>query len=234
MSEMDALYKNLVRVGSKERIPFKCIGCGECCKHVNQQVPLEALDAYRMARYLRDQGEDIQDINDFLVRYAEPALLAECGYFVYFLKVQGPDDSCIFLQDNRCRVHAVNPRACRTYPFIAEPDDKGGFNTLISFERKQHFKGAKVHPKTWMKTRFTDEDRAFLNMDLGSAKEISRLLRLIPEKDKAVALLYFQGAKYGGFDLDEPFLPQYKKNIKRLLVSLKRLAERNNTDEDKE
>ncbi|MFR1480858.1 MAG: YkgJ family cysteine cluster protein [Hydrogeniiclostridium mannosilyticum] len=35
---------------------------------------------------------------------------------VFMLKTVGADDACIFLKDNRCTIHSVHPRACRTYP----------------------------------------------------------------------------------------------------------------------
>lgn len=148
---MDELYQNLVRLSPKEQVPFRCIGCGECCKHVHMQVPVETLDAFRIVKHLQQQGEDIECMDDFWERYTEPALLNECGFFVYFLKTQGPEESCIFLQDNRCRIHTVNPRACRIYPFIVDPKGNGRYEYLVSYERKQHFKGPKVHVKTWMK-----------------------------------------------------------------------------------
>lgn len=72
-------------------------------------------------------------------------------FFVYFLKTQGPEEACIFLQDNRCRIHTVNPRACRIYPLVVDPKENGRYEYLVSYERKQHFKGPKVHVKTWMK-----------------------------------------------------------------------------------
>ena len=83
---MDELYKNLVKLKPKDNVPFKCIGCGECCKHVKEQVPVETLDAFRITRYLMEQDESITCMDDFWERYTEPALLDECGYFVYFLK----------------------------------------------------------------------------------------------------------------------------------------------------
>lgn len=95
---MDELYQNLVRLSPKEQVPFRCIGCGECCKHVHMQVPVEALDAFRIVKHLQQQGEDIKCMDDFWERYTEPALLNECGFFVYFLKTQGPEEACIFLQ----------------------------------------------------------------------------------------------------------------------------------------
>ena len=221
---MDELYKNLVKLKPKDNVPFKCIGCGECCKHVKEQVPVETLDAFRIARYLMEQDKSITCMDDFWERFAEPALLDECGYFVYFLKTKGPDDACIFLENNRCRIHAVNPRACRTYPFIAGPLENGGYEYLISYERKQHFNGPKVHTKTWMKKRFTPEDQAFLSVDFRTAREIAQLLRRVPEENKVRALLCFQRLKYGDFELDKPFQPQYEENIQCLLEFLREIT----------
>ena len=82
---MDELYQNLVRLSPKEQVPFRCIGCGECCRHVHMQVPVETLDAFRIVKHLQQQGEDIECMDDFWERYTEPALLNECGFFVYFL-----------------------------------------------------------------------------------------------------------------------------------------------------
>lgn len=56
---MDELYQNLVRLSPKEQVPFRCIGCGECCRHVHMQVPVETLDAFRIVKHLQQQGEDI-------------------------------------------------------------------------------------------------------------------------------------------------------------------------------
>lgn len=89
----------------------------------------------------------------------------------------------------------------------------------------QHFKGPKVHVKTWMKKRFGEEDRAFLTADFGSAKELAQLLRQIPDKRKKRALMCFHWAKYGNFDTGKPFLPQYERNLKVLREYLKELTE---------
>ena len=103
------------RVSSCDRIPFRCTCCGECCRHVRQSVPVESLDAFRLAKLLRTRDEEITCMDDFIERYTELALLDECGYFMLMLKVTGKDDACIFLRDNRCVVHVAKPRACRIY-----------------------------------------------------------------------------------------------------------------------
>lgn len=221
---MDDLYRNMIKVAPCDQIHFKCIGCGACCKQVKQKVPVEALDAYRIARYLRNRGEEIGCMDDFLENYTEPILLDECGYFMYVLKTTGEDDACIFLENNRCRIHAVNPRACRTYPFVIEPDDQGDVKHLISYEKTHHFTGPVVHPKMWIKKRFTGEDRAFINADYGRAKEVAMLLRKIPKERLTTALMHFHYAKYGGIDLDRPFQSQYEKNMEKLLACLSNMS----------
>lgn len=212
------------RVSLHDRIPFHCTCCGECCRHVRQSVPVESLDAFRLARFLRETDEEIICIDDFIERYTELALLDECGYFMLMLKVAGTDDACIFLKENRCAVHAAKPRTCRIYPFVAGIGDDGRPEYLVSREKTHHFKGSTVHVKTWMKRRFTEEDQTFLQMDLGSSLDIARLMRRVPETHRQQAMFLFWRYKYSDFDLDQPFLEQYAKNLLKLKAALSFLA----------
>ena len=213
------------RISPRERVPFHCTCCGECCRHVRQSVPLESPDVFRLTRLLREKDKGIICMDDFIARYTELALLDECGYFMLMLKVTGVDDACIFLKENRCMVHAAKPRTCRIYPFVAGIGDDGQPEYLVSREKEHHFKGPAVHVKTWMKRRFTEEDKAFLRMDLSSARDIARLMRRIPEFHRQQAMLLFWRYKYSDFDLDQPFLTQYAKNLQQLKASLSLLAE---------
>lgn len=163
-------------------------------------------------------------MDDFTERYTELALLDECGYFMLMLRVAGTDNACIFLEENRCAVHAAKPRACRIYPFVAGIGDDGYPEYLVSREKTHHFEGPAVHVKTWMKRRFTEEDRAFLQMDLDSAPDIARLMRRIPETRRQQAMLLFWRYKYSDFNLNQPFLDQYAKNLQQLKLTLSLLA----------
>lgn len=223
-ARMNESVLNMTKVSAREHIPFRCTGCGACCRHIRQSVPLESLDVFRLAKYLRDAGADIRSTDDFLAQYAEPVLLDECGYMMCMLRVTGADDACIFLKNSRCTVHQAKPRACRLYPFAAGPDEKGGWEYLVSQEKSHHFKGTSVHVKTWMKKYLTEEDRAFLRLDYDSVKPIAGLLRRIPEPQLSAALMRFLYFKYSAFELDMPFLPQYSRNLKQLQASLAELA----------
>lgn len=221
---MNDFLSTTFQLSSKERVPFKCIGCGECCRHVRQSVPVESLDAFRLTKLLKATNADINCIDDFLERYTEMALMDECGYFMFMLRVTEPDDACVFLKDNRCTVHDANPRACRIYPFVAGPDERGGFEYLVSKEKTHHFKGPTVQVKSWMKKHFSFEDRDFVQMDYGSAKKIAWLMRRVPEERQRQAVLLFWRYKYSDFDLEQPFLEQYQHNMQALIQALAKLS----------
>lgn len=223
---------NAIPVQSSQHIPFHCSGCSKCCHHVRESVPLESLDLFRLAQYLKKQGVPVRGTDDVIERFAKPAMLDECGYFVLFLRVNGPDDACIFLNGNRCSIHSVKPRACRMYPFVVDPQEDGSFKFLLSKEYEHHFCGTKVHVRTWVKKYFTAEDRAFLQMDMGSAKKIAKLLHRIPEEKKTTALLHFLRYKYSEFDLDKPFLDQYRRNEQKLLLVLRKMADNTGGNND--
>ncbi len=211
-------------VSPSEQIPFQCTGCGACCRHVRQSVPLESSDVFRITRHLRSQNPEIRSTDDFLIRYGEPALLDESGFFIFFLKVQPSEDSCIFLKDNRCTIQKVKPKACRMYPFVAEPLKNGRFRYLVSQEYSHHFKDRKVSVGRWMNQYFYPEEREVLFLDFSSAANIARLMRKVPEEHFRQAVALFCWYRYSDFNLEESFLEQYKRNLERLQLELSRLA----------
>lgn len=221
---MNDAVLNAVQVSPSEKIPFQCTGCGACCRHVRQSVVLESLDVFRITKHLREQDGDIESIDDFLEKYVEFALLDECGFFVFMLKVQGEDDSCIFLKENRCAIQAAKPRACRIYPFIASPAENGRFEYLLSQEQLHHFKGPAVSVGRWINLYFLPEEREALHMDYKAVPQIARLMRQIPEDRLKQAITLFWFYRYSGFDLDRSFLEQYPVNLKRLQLELRSLA----------
>ena len=224
---METELHNAIRVTPSTKIRFKCSGCAECCLHVKETVPIDSQDVFYLTRYLRNIGIDICCPDQFLEQFAEPALLDECGYFVYFLKSVSEDDACIFLNDNRCAVHEAKPRACRLYPFMIEPNESGNCRYLYSRERKHHFHGPVVETRSWMKKHFPQEDRTFMQADYAKAAPIAMLLKQIPEERKSEALLHFHRLRYSEYDLEQPFLEQFQRNQEKLLAVLARMADEN-------
>lgn len=210
-------------VTSSEQVSFHCKHCGACCRHVRESVPLNTLDAYRLAKYLRGRGENITCLDKIFACYAEPVLLDKSGYTVYMLKSTGPDDDCIFLKDNRCTIQQAKPTACRLYPFAVEPAQNGGCKYLLSMEQAHHFKGGQVQAGRWMKKYFSPEDREFMRIDMGSAPEIAMLMRKIPDFEQNCAITQYLWYRFSDFDLGRPMVEQYRQNTLKLIAALKKM-----------
>ena len=228
---MKGFLMKMVPVSLKDHFPFRCRRCGACCRHVRESVPMESLDAFRLAKYLRDKGEKVNCIDDVLVAYTEPVLLSENGYTVFMLKTVGADDACIFLKDNRCTIHKVNPRACRTYPIAFGPYELGGYEQYLSMEQAHHYSGPQMSVKKWIQKRCSKQDLEFLNTDVGSVQEIERLLKQIPERNRTRAVMLFIFYKSSDFDLDRSFMEQFMVNNQKLLEALRKLAQTGDTHE---
>lgn len=226
---MKEFLMKMVPVKSKEHFPFQCRQCGACCRHVKESVPLESLDAFRLARYLRDRGESIQCMDDVLARYTLPILLHESGYMVFMLRTVGSDDACVFLKDNKCTIHAAKPRACRTYPISVGPAMSGGYESYLSMEQPHHFKGPQQSVKKWIQKRCSQQDYDFWETDIGSVQEIARLLGKLSPEQKKKALLQFLRYKYSDFDLDKSFTEQFRSNNQKLLGALRSLVQKQTT-----
>ena len=224
---MSSEMKNAVRVTPSTKIRFKCTGCGECCRHVKEGVPVDCQDAFYLTKHLRDMGLDICCIDQFIDQFATPALLDDCGYFVYFLKSIGEDDACIFLNETRCSIQAAKPLACRIYPFMVDPSASGDFRYMYSRERTHHFHGPIVETRSWMRKYFSQENRAYMQTEYAKVGSIASQLRRIPEERKTEALLHFYRLRYSEYDLDQPFLEQFTRNQERLIAILTRMADEN-------
>lgn len=222
---MKEFMMKMVPLAPSDRFPFKCRMCGTCCRHVRGSVPLESLDVFRLAKYLRDKGENVGGMEDVLAAYAFPVLISENGYTAFMLKTAGTDDACVFLKDNRCTVHPAKPRACRTYPIVVGPHGLGGYEQYLSMEQPHHYKGPQMSVKKWIQRYCSRQDFEFLNMDIGLAQKIERLLQKIPQRKRRRALAMFLFYKYYGFDLDKPFIDQFRRNTEGLLHELCKMVE---------
>lgn len=121
-----------VSVSAKEFVTYQCSQCGHCCRRIEGCVMVESLDAYRMAKHLREQHCGVRSTDDVLLQYCEPTPLTDEGYPIYTLKTVGAEASCVFLQGNHCSIYATRPRTCRLYPFSAGPVSAAGILNTAS------------------------------------------------------------------------------------------------------
>lgn len=219
---------NVKPLGKREQFTFQCTRCGDCCRGIKESVMLESLDAYRLAKFLRQTDSSIQMMDDMLLKYATPVPLTDNGFPIYVLKTLGEDDTCIFLKNNRCSVYPARPRTCRLYPITVGPAENGrDFEYLLCREKPHHFVGGTVRTKDWLRDNFKREDQEFVLTEYNYVLEIGRLMRRIDEHNQPGAIVAALFARYYNFDLDAPFMPQYRSNHELLLQKLRLLGNQN-------
>lgn len=89
---------------------FQCIGCGDCCRRPGE-VRFDDETFEGIAKHLRLSLEEFRQT-----------------YHVHFdpndketwIVENASDEACPFLVEDRCSIHSVRPRQCRTYPFWPE------------------------------------------------------------------------------------------------------------------
>ncbi len=212
----------VIPVRPKDQVPFSCRLCGNCCRHVEDSIMLEPLDAYNLGCCLREQGAAVDNIEDVYGRYAHPSMLHDT-FPIFLLNTQGEDQSCVFLEGGRCGVYEGQPRVCRLYPFTVKDGDRGRrFAYYQCLDRHaSHFQGGKVKIGDWMYHNFTRDARDFVEREAALLPEIAKLLKKLgPDglRQFLFRLLYY---RYYNYELDQPFLPQYQENQRRLIDALR-------------
>ncbi|MDD4509352.1 MAG: YkgJ family cysteine cluster protein [Oscillospiraceae bacterium] len=210
-------------VTMREPITFHCTQCSECCRNIRDSVMLAPYDAFRLTRHLRRDHAEIT-IEDVLMQYCEPKPLSR-GYVIYVLKTVDDSGVCGFLKDGKCSIYAARPRTCRLYPFSVGPGVVDSYMAwYLCTERKEHFNSGTTTAREWKYKSLPREEEDAILAEFRCIAQMGKLLRRIPETVIEHATLQSMLFAYAYYDLDEPFLPQYLRNMKELMQQLQRLA----------
>lgn len=85
-----------------------CTGCSQCCRGTGDSVLLDPLDVDRLCRYLNKPPALLFD--------SDLILLDMDGLLVPCLSMEDEDQSCIYLNGDRCSVYPARPQICRLFP----------------------------------------------------------------------------------------------------------------------
>lgn len=207
---------NAKAVALNETVSFHCQMCGGCCRYLKDSVMLEPMDAYYLARYLRERSEPVEGTEDVLAQYAHPAWLAD-NFPVFLLNTVGTMDVCVFLKGGRCSVYDARPRVCRMYPFSVGPGSRGrDFQYFLCTEKSHHFTGGMVTVKNWLSRNLSRETRAVLKAEYEALPILGQNIRAMGAEQFQRLIFQFMFYRYYHYDLDEPFQPQFISNLKKL------------------
>ncbi len=210
------MNKNIRAVSLNEQVAFHCRLCGGCCRYVKDSVMLEPMDAYRLARYLREQGKPVFGTEDVLANYAHASWL-EDRFPIFLLNTVGTMDVCVFLKEGRCSVYEARPHVCRMYPFTAAPGERGrDFCYFLCTEKSHHFADGLVTPKSWFSENFPREAREVLKADYAALPVLGRNIQAMGAEKFQDLLFRFLYYRYYNYELDKPFLPQFLSNLEQL------------------
>jgi Fe-S-cluster containining protein len=211
-------YTHYPQMRPGEIFCFSCKCCGDCCRHVEKSVMVESLDLYRLARHFQI------DMAEAAERYTETATV-DWGAPVLMLKTVQPDDACIFLRNNKCSIESVKTRACRLYPLSAGPDD-----TLKNFlifnvsDQHHHFNGPARTARQWVAENFRLADRTYILTEYATLQACGRIMRRIPRNRENQVLELMLLHRFVFYNTEQPFQPQFERNMKQLKKELERLA----------
>ena len=223
--------KNSKQVQLTDRVRFRCTRCGECCKHVQGVVVIDAYDAYRLTKHLAIP------IEEFYAEYADPFLLEDTGFPIFTLRSVGKEHRCVFLDGKKCTVQDAKPRTCRMYPFWIGPGEKSDdFTYYLCTERRHHLKGTLVRVKDWMQQNFPEDEKEYLISDSSDLEKIAplhhELQRKMKDKDKFLTTLC--AYRYLMFDTKKPFLEQLKRNNHLLITAMEQELKKIASDQNHE
>ena len=215
-----------IPVRPKDWMCFQCRRCAGCCRDLEGQLMLEPLDAYRLARCLREQGE-AGSIHDVYERYAHTDLL-EGRLTIYLMNTVGNDHACVLLKDGRCSAYEGRPSVCRIYPLSVRPGQRGKpfeYYRCVD-QHAAHFSDGKMQVKDWLHENFSRESREFWAAEGSALPTLGCLLNKLDAGKLRASLFQILYYRYYNYDLDLPFMPQYQKNMALLVHFLQqRLGE---------
>jgi len=110
LEELEEMENKLYKLNEAlwDHIPFECTKCGKCChgvRFINLTIP----EIIRISKRLGLTPKK------FVKKYC-----IIDGYYIYLKRKEGKSGiTCVFQENNLCKIHDVKPFQCRFYPFYS-------------------------------------------------------------------------------------------------------------------
>lgn len=115
----------------EENFNFECKKCGDCCRFGYKNDISGNVVCYTGVTLDKDEKEKYKG-------YHKRHHNRRYKYYQWFLK-WNEDNSCIFLENNKCKVHSDKPKVCKDYtcinPYPKESDRRTNEEKKAAIER---------------------------------------------------------------------------------------------------
>ena len=217
-------------IAEKETFSFKCQKCASCCRNAYLSIFYEAIDIYKLMTWLLSVTGSNQDINTILDKYATVVYIDEINPFpMLAIRTRAHMNSCVFLKSGECSIYKSRPLVCRSYPLAIANAERGEEYHIIK-EFPHHFAEETFSVHQYVDKVYTNEDREYLKL---KAHYYTRIIELVKgftpacwESAEAIII----SMEYFAYDINKPFIPQYKENMGMLIQQLKSVIRYNTRD----
>jgi len=165
--------------------PTLCDTCAaRCCRLYT--IPLTHVDVARIVEHtLRPAGDFVDATSrDFADEVPVACLEGKPSQLV--LRRAEDGQACVFLDDEKCRIHEAAPRVCQMYPYVACRDDE----LQLRQRRDVYCEGDFVLDDEGTRQLMEVSDR-FWNLELDAYRALVRRWNIMGGPGDAEALLAF-------------------------------------------
>ena len=213
---------------------FSCRMCGECC-HNREDILLSSYDVFRLSQYLKLQPLE------FVGKYCDKYIGRDSKLPIISLLFKKRESlgqeytACPFLKHRdgflRCTVHQGKPFVCAAYPLGRACQEKDGVRKVLYYKQDVSCgkSGVTQTVQEWLDSYgLNDSEEAFVAfsnfiVDLYDIIDLKKF-----NEDKSVSkemindfYLMLTYLLYWNYDIEKPFIPQYKINIEEIIEKTK-------------
>lgn len=219
-----------MKIGLNDKFHFGCRQCGKCCIE-REDILITPFDLFRLSKKLDMTPKD------FIERYGEVYIGDNSRMVVVRLKPRGSIKRCPLLKDRKCLVHDAKPRVCAMFPIgrILKFEPQKQSIDQISVENIEyifngtHCESNEEHTvREWLESfgiPFEDEFFVEWNKTLAKMCEIIWLVekKFTTKKRLNVIWTAIYDLMYMRYDINQEFMPQFKKNRDELLEMMRKI-----------
>ena len=203
-------YEELLKhtIGLDDSFRFHCNACGQCCKN-RDDILLNPYDLYRIANHLNiEMGQVIQDYCVWYVGQTSKLPVVTVNI----------KDTCPFLENNRCRIHAAKPTVCALYP-LGRAGTEDGIRYIVQ-DVKCGTDEEEQTVRSWLSGYGLDDSEEWFAKWQSTIIPLTGRMNAIAEKaSERIMNMVAQGllvALYVNYDREGPFMAQFKENVSKI------------------
>lgn len=226
MGNLNEIIEDMMKkppLGPDDKFRFYCTACGACC-YDPEGITLSPGDIYRGAKFLEITPKE------FVEKYTLMYVGGQSHMPILTLKTEGYYRKCVFLENNKCRIHKAKPGVCEIYPLgRAMTSKKDG---EVEYRMTSVNCGKKCREYTvreWMSGTGLEKSnelfKAWTKGIMSITPLTGKLYELAGDKTTETVASVIAGILYIEYDTEKEFIPQLEENCKKTTDLLKELIE---------